>query len=899
MNTGNNQNIETPDIEAELEAFLENETAGEGGSKNDLLSQIAAEDIENEKKASKKKQHHAVSFSKLFTVFLMRITLFIDSFNHKHTHALKILQMIWCMLTGLVYAGGICSLFILSYAYQRYPVYIQNFFETHNINLSSWNLEQYTLSRIVLTGLKDSKNTYSVQKMVIRSDFSDFLNKRIKSVTLDGVNIVIKETRSRFEIGYLAELLLKINQMIQTEYQIGSISVTNATAVLKGATFELPIQFSMTGFYEHNTSISIPLTVKQPYMNISGMLSVSGTSENMDWTLDILSGNLSFPNQQPENISGQIKLKTNGHVLSALNGAVDLIYGQNKKTIKMDLKDSQGLLQGTTDLSFTNTEEQNAAQTSKTQLNLNFDGLDIKNFSLVESQKPIRFNIQSLSMRDLNLTNASGTLEGRLTCRDFVCSYQVGKSFPVTIQSLKTTYQANTYTSKEKTSFTVNPNNRPNLILNGKGITLDLSLGKFSFNGLRNTAVSEIKLNAQNVAVFGKLGEKTKPEPIRIQLNELSYESPDIKLKNGAVSVSDIWQDIPDFQLSAKEVLFKNSRLFKVPLSLNATRFNGLVSADFSILNNTVQSKFNGTVNVLNGTFQGTFAVKPFRLQDKALSLNTISDLFPADIQNVAGNFALYGKINWKNEKQISGPFYLSLSDVDFDFGNMNVRKLNTVLMVQTLSPFTTASNQEIFIGEIGNSLIPLQNIHSVVKFDNQMARINTLSLQSLGITLGIDNVLLPYRSNSAVFYLKNPDVDLALVNSYWNVPDMTLSGNASVTLPLEFQQNMINLNNSEIKLDNVLLHYTGSDERIKKSLFAESSDYNIKSGNILLSQISPQNLDAYINFDGRLMPSQIKTLYKNTLSIEPAQLINPVPLETVPETIRQKQEQLYNATSE
>ena len=896
MSTANTPNTNMSGIEEELDAFLNNE---QNPRKNDLLSQIAAEDIENEKKIKQKKQHAPVSFSKLFTVALMRITLFIDTAQHKYSHVLNILRLAWSLIVGLIYFGGLCSLLVLGYAYQNYPSYIQNFFDTHHINLSNWQLDEYTLSRIVLTNLKDEKGAYSIDKMIIRSDFSDFLNKRIKSVSLDGVNITIQETTDKFEIGYLAELLVKLNQATQNGHQIGSVSVTNATAVIQGKKYNLPVQFSMTGFYEHSTSISIPLTIKQSYMNVSGMLSISGTGDNLEWTLDILSGNLSFPNEQPENISGQLKFQTTQHKLSSVNGVIELVYGKNKKNIKIDLKDDKSLMKGTVKLSFVNQEVANKTDETKTDLTLGFDGLNIKNLSHVESNKAIRLNLQSLTMSDLTLSNASGVLNGKLICTDFVCSYEAEKNIVINIQSLKTNYQGNTYVSKGRTAFTIIPNKRPNLILQGKIGTIDLSVSDFSFNGYRNTPTSDFTLTAKGVSVSGKLGEKTKSAQMRVNVNGAAYESSDIKLNNATVSINDIWQDIPDFQLNAKEVFFKNSRLVKIPVTVSATRRNNLVKADISLLNNTVQSKFNGTTNLLNGTFQGTFAVKSFNLKPNMPALNTLSNLFPAELQNVTGNVALYGKINWKNEKQISGPFYLSLADVNFNFGNMQVQKLNTVLMVQTLTPFTTSANQELFVQAISNSLIPLQNIHAVLKFDNQMTRLNTLNVQSGGISLSAENMLLPYRSNSTIIYLKNPEIDLDSFNSYWSVPNMTLTGSASITLPIEIRQNMMSLNNSEIKLNNALLKYTGTNQKIKNALFSDSPEYIVKSGNILLSQVSPTNMDAYFNFDGRTLPNQVKTVYKDTILIEPKTFLKTVSSEEVPESIRQKQEQIFNAASD
>ena len=82
----------------------------------------------------------------------------------------------------------------------------------------------------------------------------------------------------------------------------------------------------------------------------------------------------------------------------------------------------------------------------------------------------------------------------------------------------------------------------------------------------------------------------------------------------------------------------------------------------------------------------------------------------------------MYGNINWKNEKQIDGPFYLSMEDVGFDMGQTKVKGLNTVLLMQQFTPFVSAPNQNIFVKKIDH-VIPLENTTISLKFDNQNGR--------------------------------------------------------------------------------------------------------------------------------------------------------------------------------
>ncbi len=893
-------NTKNTTIEDELEEYLstQEETSIENRPSvldGDLLSKIAAEDVENEKKEKQKKVKKQISFSKVFQITLMRCTLFLDRSKHKYASVFRTLGIIWSLFISLIYAGGICSAVVLVSVYMNYPNYVKKYFQENGIQ-ATYDLDSYSFSKIILKNIKDKDKAYSIQKVTISSSFSDFLRKKIKSVVLDNVVIEAKEKKDKLEVGHLAKLLIQLNKSSQRGYHIGSISISKAVMNIKGEKYTLPIQFSMNGFYENNTSVSIPLSIKQDYMNISGMLSLSGNAQSLDWSLDIMSGNLSFPNKQPENVTGKFKIQTNGMSVSSINGNLNLTYGKNLKDIKIDLKKSKKLFKGTVSLSLINKEVKNELDETKTEMNMVFDGLDIKHLSSIESSQPIRFNVQSFYMQDINLSNASGILRGNLSCQNFNCSYQVTSNVPVNIQALKANVFGGNYVSKGRVGFVIKPNKRKNILWDSDIITLDLSLSDLVYNGYKNITTAEIKTNAKTATLNGKLGSKANQSQIKLRMSNLNYETNDTKFKNANLLVSDLYKENRDLTFTTKEILLKNNQLMKMPFALSFARTNNVVTAEASLLNNAVHSQFQGVANLLSGTFQGAFLVKPVNLNRLPKDLTSVTTLIPEYIKNLSGKASLYGNIVWKNEKEIAGPFYLSLENTSFSTAGQQVENLNTILLVQSLAPFVTASNQPIYIGKI-DTAIPLQNVVSLLKFDNQMLRLTTATAQIAGTTVSAENVLMPYRANSSVMYLKNQSVNLTDTQSYLNIPNLTINGLASVTLPIELKNGQFELNSGEIKFNNVDLKYTGKDAKIKQALFKKGNEFTIKSGNIVLTPNENGTVDVYLNFDGREQ-DQTKMLYKDSVSLNPAEIIIPTSISLIPTSISEKQKQLNQIIS-
>ena len=895
------QNDTTQSMEEELEAYLKQQSVSQSGmtsqsSNNradetdekpvDLLTIISAEDKKNEKE-QKKKVRKEISFSKLFTVFMMRATIKWAEIQHRYSAVFSALKMVWCLFVALVYIGGIASLFILIYSYMNYPKYVADYLKNSGIE-ATWDMNEYSLSRIELKNLKSKDGTYSIRRVLIRSDFSDFLKGRIKAVSLEGAIIKIKEKDDKLETGKLIEVLMKLNQSGKMRYRIGSISVPGAILNIEGKKYKLPVLLSVNGVYEKSPNVSIPITIKQDYMNISALLTMGGSGNNLDWNLEIMSGTLSFPNRQPENISGKFKIKTDKTSLSAINGTLDMAYGKNTKKIKVDLKKNKKVYRGTVGLSLINQEVRDKADETKTEIQMVFEGLDIKHFSNLSSTKPIRFNMQSFYTQDFSLANATGTFRGDLNCKDFTCSYEIKSNVPVSVQNSRLTHYGNTYISTERTTFTLKPNKKTSFKVDEKGFLFDVAMSNLSYAGTKNGNNNKIDIEAKDLNLVGLASSKNQESHLRVQMDDASYGSTDVRFEKADVLIDNIWDTDTSVRFTSPKVTLLNNRLMKIPFAMDMRRDKGVMGAVIGMLDNKIKAQYVGTANLLSGVFQGNVVIMPFELSDVKENLKSISDVFPGFATTPKGRMALYGKINWKSEKQVGGPFYLMMENVGFKAGNIQIKDLNTVLTVQSLVPFITAGAQEVYIGEINGSL-PFRNTMATLKFDNQMMRIARLNTELNGVSLGVDNLMIPYRSNGTTVYLKNTDVDVSLLDKQWKIDGLTAEGQVNISLPIEIKDNTFSVVNGEIRASNVGLKYTGDNPQIRSALFRKSDEYMLRTGNILLTQANSNQLNAYLSFEGRMLPDQIKTTYTDTLQITLEDILNTTSQGSVPLSIDER----------
>ncbi len=853
----------------------------------DLLSQIAASDrVETAPKSEQ-------SVFMMLLVRAMRLMLQFDAVRHKHPRVFGALSIVWGLLMVVLYTGGILAMLVLIYSYMHFPEFVRDYFERNKIAVKELKIDNYDFSKIEVRDLVDPSGTYTIKKVTIYSSFSEFLQRRVKSVVIDGVTMKISETDKGLDMGELPLVLTRLNQAGGADkIHINTLSVMNAQMDFNGQRIKMPITFSLTGAYDRGTKLSLPFSVKQDNIKLVGALSVSGSGKDLSWTLDISSGTLTLPDRYPENITGSLVFKTKQMKLAGINGNVRLSYGKNIKAVQLDLTKEDTVFKGTVNFNVVN---QNAGISSeiKTNVDLNFDGLQIPSLARFETDKPIRVTVKSFARENISLSDLSGDMKGKLSCDGFKCSYHLNEKAALTMRQLRFTRDGVTVESTKPVNLTVTPPLRKETAFLAYGddkLSFNGGLRSVKFDGYVQEREKTVAFTLDNATFVGEQDFRQHLQRLALDIGGISYETPDQKVENAGFNSLNLLAAEPTFRLNAVSVLLKKNPLIKIPFKLSLEQEAGNSRALLSFSEDKVKVSLNGKMRLKTGEFIGEIFVHPFELTDLPQPLSTVSEFFPDTFQNVSGTMAVLGNLNWKNIKQISGPLFVAFRDVGFDAGNLTVKGLHSVLLLQSVVPFITPAPQSVFVAEVSGPF-PFQNVLGQVKFESQLLRVTSLNGQVAGIPLRLDPIILPYKTENVTMYLRNSGFDFADIGKNLSNDTITISGNGAMTVPIRFDKGLFGVRNGEFKISNGYIGYTGPNTQVTDKIFKGTSKIYVQSGNGTFG--SAGNGDIYslfLNLDARLPATPDKFRVKETVAIVLSDWLKPVPTEPVPQSITSKQ---------
>ncbi len=852
----------------------------------DLLSQISAAD--KVEVAPKRQQ----SIFMMLLVRLMRLMLQFDEVRRKNPRFFKTVHWVWGILMATLYLGGITALSILIYSYMRFPEFIRDYFQRSQIAVQDLKIDDYDFSKIEIHDLSDSSGTYTIKNVTIYSSFSDFLRRRVKSVVIDGVSVKIKETKDGLDFGNLPQVLTRLNQDGGPgNVHINTLSVMNAQIEFEGQKLKLPITFSLTGAYDNGTKLTLPFSVKQEDIKLVGALSVSGTARDMEWTLDVTSGTLSLPDSYPENITGNLVFKTQQMRLTGVLGSMRLSYGKNVKEFQVELNKVENEFIGNVRADIVN---QNMGENSnvKTTADLFFSGLQIPSLSQVSTTKPIHLNIQSFARENIVLSDLTGEIKGNLSCDGFACSYHLSDAAHLSLRSFKYTGNNVTIESSKPVKFSIAATKAEEPFISYKNNRI-AGTGAFQsivFDGFFNGRENPFTLMMAHAEFSGQYDGWKHEKKLSLRIFGTTYDMPDQKVIEGAFNTPDIFAEKPVVRVGAQRVILKKNPLIMAPFKFSSEQVGSDTKGLMEFEDGKIKVALNGKMWLRTGEFVGEIFVHPFNLADVSQPLSDMSGFFPDSIQNVAGTMGVFGNLNWKNTKQISGPLFVVFKDVSFDTTNLKVNGVNTVLLLQSLSPFVTAAPQNVFVSEIMGPF-RFQNVAAQVKLESQLMRITSLQGQIGALELRMDPIILPYKTENITMYLRNNAFDFDAINAAMKDDTLKLAGHGAITVPVRFDKGFFSVRNGEFKISNGDVIYNGDNKTVKKNIFQDVSKIYVQSGNGTFSSVGDEDTySLFLNLDIREPDTNKKLRIKETVTGALNNWLKPVPTAPIPSVIATKQ---------
>ena len=856
----------------------------------DLLSQIARED-----ELAEANQKVKTSLYADLIHFLIQVNLFFSTAMKQNPLVFKVLNWVWTGFVSIILLGGFGAFCVLMYIYLSFPQHVRNYLSANGVIADDLKHSDFSFSDVEIKNVRDQQGTYEIKSIILQYTISDLLKKQIKSVTLDGVKVFVKENQDGFDFGRLPAILLKLNQYNQNSgIRISSLGLTNASVEIKGQKFTLPISFSMTGIYEYGADINIPIWIKEDYLTLKGSLNVKGHPSNLEWVVDLSSGVLSLPGQSPENITGKITFTTRNNTLDSIAGEVRLFFGENFKHFDLKLtKQEDRLFAGDLKLNLRETNQYDKTKPINSLITAHFDGIDFKNgIHSIESTKPIQLVVQSFQKDDFSITGVSARLLGTLKCQNFACSYQLKAPSVVNASQTQFMLNRNMIQMDQGLSFVLMPLKKKDIFAFKNGqIKLDFIMQRMRLLGFKNVRANRVSFRPELIAIDGTFNMNAPQQRLAIEIEGLDYSVPEYSVKDGILQINDLFADMPQMKFSAKSFDLKETDLIKRPFELVLNHANRKTVAEMRLENGLIKASFVGEVNFVTGEVAGSVFMPSFDLSRLKTPLSDISNLFNSAMRQPSGKVSVLGSFNWLNARQVTGPLYISLQDFGVQIGNTNVSGLNTVITLASLEPFVSQGAQQVFIQEI-KGVLPLKNISLTYQLDNQFFYLTSFSGYLGNVELVADSALIPHRASSSTLVLRNSNVDMSSFANYLTFP-VQLSGKANLSLPIELKNQQVDIKNGELRFMNALIAQAKDASPRLSDLLGEQDTYSVRNG-MLLFNSEPNSVQTEIQVildEKEIGLDGSKRSFRKTYERNLNELIRNLPTDPVPTEILRKQE--------
>jgi hypothetical protein len=246
---------------------------------------------------------------------------------------------------------------------------------------------------------------------------------------------------------------------------------------------------------------------------------------------------------------------------------------------------------------------------------------------------------------------------------------------------------------------------------------------------------------------------------------------------------------------SAKAPLF-------TPLSLAGTAemigdrlsFAGVLSDKTKRLSSTIEVEHSFTAS------KGSAKLKmpPLAFEIGGLQPRDVVPLFGSQIQEVTGKAALGGATSWSAGKVVSN-LELLLQDLSFKSPQADVLRLNSVVKINSLVPFTTRPGQQLAAGLVDVGL-PLTDLVATFRIDpGPRLVIDNARLMLTGGEVSMAEVAIDLPNPRVELALNVRDVDLARVLQLAQIEGLKGTGNLTGQIPVSITGDTVTIRNATL----------------------------------------------------------------------------------------------------
>ena len=776
----------------------------------DLLSIISAGDKKPEQTKQKKKMN--ISFD-LKEVYAYKRK--VNEYLKKQSNLWNALNSIWMFFKVVFYLIGMGFFAICLFLYFHFESVVKTYLQKHNLNNVSVEQVVYSRADDILTisfnNVKEKNGLFSIAKINASFSFAGLLDKKIQMVGLDGLRLFRNSKKPLAEnFQELTRVLWSVGVLDNRSwFSVQSLRLDDAVMYVQTGSEYMPVNLSGVGTLTGKKQLTLPISFDGKNGAVSADVQLDISSSGVDWTVDILSGNILLPSMEKQNLRGKITAKTSKGKVLSFNFLGSLSKDGFDKDVDIQLTRNQKNLYA---LKSTMTVK------GKTDVGVEFNAYNLlfaDDLSSMSTDSPIFLKISNIKNPELSFETAQLSSTGRLTCTFDGCTYYLDKLADLVFFSPYYRWMETSLFVPFPLRLPLLPSKEKLFSIDKKGIEFNLPVDKTEFSArksrlTRDPSTTSISLNGMNIKANYDVKEKTLKGTASADIESLTDDT--ISFSNGKLQLK-FTESSFGANLQAQKMRFNETPYFKLPVSVNAS-FNDdyYFAADLNAMDNWLAVSVNGYYYPYTGeVIMGVKTKNPVVFSENSPSLFEISELFSPDIQNMTGKVNFDGEIHYSNLRSVSGPLKVLLDDVSFKMGNMEVDGLTSVLNLTQIVPLGGQGVQEMYAESLKTS-VPFENISAQVVFDASRKQFNLSSMDTTvaGYHLRADPMWYGYDAPSYIFSLKGKTVSLQTIADNMVIPDLKITGSGSVSLSAQVRDNQFILRNLELNVPSEgLIQYT------------------------------------------------------------------------------------------
>ena len=671
---------------------------------------------------------------------------------------------------------------------------LPDLFAANGMPFKKFKLKELTTDTMELTNVSDQTGALSINSMKFNYSLAGlYTSNTVRSLEISGITLLGAKRNDGISLGILDKFIRSpVNAKKEKVLTINSLKINNGTFVLKDETPPEKI------INEDGEEEEVDKTLRIPF-NATGSLSKAGldlkvltdysspqTSLKTETTLNktalfskiktlITEGDVLKKGEKVGSVTGNLEVAVENGVLST--GTADLLLLSSSQKLKLNAsiipKGSSFDFALDLDRSFDNPKD--AVGKFVGLLSLKADDVTMNGtFQEFKGKLPLRVKAPVLTNGEMSVRDLVSEMDVNFSCAGMNCTVNLTKPMTFAFSNLQTTGLLKRITFFVPLELTINPDPKEPFLKLEKNILsfiLPVAGFKTQFQLADNQSSSQMMVAINGLKSRIKYDVFSGAYSGDAVFAQSGYADKDIRMTGVQGITSFNSNSLPEARLRiAKAALTKPDVFpeFSADLRLRPqNRYDFGIDSSLQIQNGLVSVSINGSYSLPTREYDFYVVVPKFTLSETGAKLSTVMPFMLKHLPDeTIGSFAVKGRIAAKGD-YIQGPLNILIEKADTAWKNVRFSNINGILVLSSLSPLGTPTNQQLFTGVL-NTGIPFQNalFNFQIQPNKGIEVANARMKYADGQFKTIKSFLIPFDGKPSRIILEGNGINLSMITN-------------------------------------------------------------------------------------------------------------------------------------